>query len=135
MDSRRIKVDVSNTEAILGFEAAAAYWGYSTYSYAVYPIFVYSGGSCATDGRVIDREITSNEYIISEEGYKVMKPEYAICDMIEYEADMFHTLESIDRYFHFADDTTPLENLAKKRGIYDKLMEYAEIAEKDFEEQ
>ena len=130
-------------KGIIGLESAVGYWGYSSYAWTTFPVLVFEtynselfypfGGSIKYVG--IPRNITEDDYVITKEGYSIMKPEVAICDMIEFDADMFHTLEAIDKYMCFADDTAPLEELAKQRGIYDKLIEYAEIAAKDFEEQ
>lgn len=134
------KMDI---QGILCTEAASGYWNLSSYDYYCFPVFLYH-----TPRNRIDRITGNISYLgVPEplsyedttsigEGIYVTNKVRTVCDMIRYESDMFHTLETVYNFYCFedADEINILENKAEKLGILSKLHELRDTAEEDFEE-
>lgn len=124
---------------VVGLEAASGYWGLSSYSFEDFPVFLYE----STSGKVeritsnisytgIPTKITLDHTAYFQDGIYITDMERTICDMIEYGADDFTMLESIDGYSWAVKDQTPLIQMAKERGLYDKLVELQAEADEMF---
>jgi hypothetical protein len=125
---------------IMGLEAASGYWGMSSYDYRAHPIFLYK----TSRDRVIDLtadvsfvgvpwELTYDNTMGLGDGIYVTDKERTICDMIACDCDLFHLIETVDDYYNNNTDTEKLESMAKKRGVYDKLLEIKAIAEEEYD--
>lgn len=130
---------------VLGLEAAAGYWGMSTFDYLDFPIFLFEAD------KVIDlrdnisfvgipRDLSNSCNVdISEqfgEGLFVTNKLQTICDMIICDCDLFHLLETIDDFYTFESDSSisELEKLAEQQGVLHRLKELYEMSLDSFEE-
>ena len=121
---------------ILCTEAASGYWGLSSYDHETFPIlFAYIKD---IEVRLVQNSVSflcipdrldyRHTKKISEHIY-VTDKERTICDMIKYDCQEFHLLESVFYYYNFGEDADKLEQLAKEYGIYDRLLELRAKAE------
>lgn len=128
---------------ILCTEAASGYWGLSSYDYNTFPIFMFEAirnkieritGNISYLG--VPEKISFDNTILLGDSIHVTNKARTVCDMVRYESDMFHTLETIYNFYCYEseDEVKKLENLASSLGIIGRIHELREIAEKDIEE-
>lgn len=127
---------------ILCTEAASGYWGLSSYDYNTFPIFMFeviSGRIARITGNIsylgIPEKISFENTIPLGNSIYVTNKIRTVCDMIRYESDVFHTLETVYNFYCYEgeEEIIKLEREASKRGILEKLHELRETAEEDFE--
>lgn len=130
-------------KGILGVEAAAGYWGLSSYSYFSYPIFLTN----IEDDHVRRiqgdisyllipfsmEKLTLDHTVYFQDDIYVTDKQRTICDMIRFDADEFTKLEAIYNYYCF-EDVPALEEMASSLGIIDELHRLYAIAEIDMNE-
>ena len=131
-------------KGILCTEAASGYWGLSSYDYNTFPMFMFE----AISGRIeritgnisylgIPEKISFDNTLPLGDSIYVTNKVRTVCDMIRYESDVFHTLETVYNFYCYEneEEINRLERSASKLGILDKMHELRDIAEKDFEDE
>lgn len=128
---------------ILCTEAASGYWGLSSYDYNTFPIFMFetiSGRVERITGNIsylgIPEKISFDNTVLFGDSIYVTNKVRTVCDMIRYESDVFHTLETVYNFYCYEneEEINRLEQSASNLGISHKLHELRKTAEEDFEE-
>lgn len=130
-------------DGILCMEAASGYWGLSSYCYSTFPIFLFKafkdyperfGDNIIYQG--IPEEITYEDTTDIGDNIFVTNKIRTVCDMVRFDCDLFHTLETVYNFYCYESesDIAELESKAKSLGIYDRLQELLEQSEEAMNE-
>lgn len=141
----RILKDIGFKDESLCLEAAAGYNGLSTYNWYEEPMVFYETDDedDYNEGLIKMyhcKKITHDNCVYDTElQLWITNKERTICDMIKYDRDLFHLLESIDDYYTYEPRTDEssldrLHTLAKEYGVYERLQELREESKYIYDE-
>lgn len=132
----------TNTEGIIGLEAATAYWGLSTFNPNI-PILMIVDLCSKDNGYYCELgaikmffapDINTDNIVKLSDTLSVTDKEQTVCDMIRYNRHEFHLFETVLNAYEGEVDIDRLERLAKNYNILDKLHEiYNEALETEMD--
>ena len=127
-----------NIRGLLCTEAAAGYWGLSSYDYYTFPVFMVEGIHGEVENFVgnvsflaVPEPITFEDTTDLGDGVFVTNKIRTVCDMIKYDSDEFHKLETIYNFYCYEseEDIAELEKRIEAMGLTDTLVRLREEAE------
>lgn len=115
---------------IIGVEAAASYWGLSTFNPAI-PIFLVNDDNADSTGLFVESalsmlyvpNVNTDNLIQLSEHLRITDPEQTVCDMVRYGRHDFHLFETLLNAYDGDVDIERLERLAEYYNILDKMRE------------